>query len=434
MGKYRAKLNPFTGTLQLVNDIGTLFFKESVPAYANLPITGNSKNDARITDDTGHLYVWSLDVPDGALTDWIDQGDIIDLKWAAIEGKPSSAVADIDDAVAKRHTQNSDTKLAEGTGNEVTAANAKDAVDKKHTQGTDQGLDTGGLNQSTAADVKDAVDKKHAHLNKIVLDAIQEALTTALKNAYDGAVADSHTHSNKVTLDAIQEAFTTALKNAYDSCVANEHTHANKTTLDNIEEAFTTALKSAYDSCVTNEHTHTNKTVLDSIQEALTTALKTAYDGAVSHAALTSGNPHNVNKSDVGLGNVDDKSEATIITDVKADPDIDDALDKKHSQGTDQKLDEGGINEVAVADVADAISKKHSQNTDEALRTDKLTVDVSGNTEIAGELKIKVYSQDAEPTLGADQRLAMWIDTNDSNRVYFIFRRGVGDQVLVELS
>lgn len=89
---------------------------------------------------------------------------------------------------------------------------------------------------------------------------------------------------------------------------------------------------------------------------------------------------------------------------------------------------------ITESNLEDAVDKKHSQNTDVALRTDKLTVDASGNTEIVGELKIKVYSQDAEPTLGADQRLAIWIDTDDSNKVYLIFRRGTDDQVSVELS
>jgi len=101
MANFRAKLNPFTGQLQLVNDVGILYFKESVATYADLPVVGNSKNDARITDDTGHLYIWSLDAPGGALTDWIDQGDILDLKWTSIEGRPSSLPADIDDMVTK---------------------------------------------------------------------------------------------------------------------------------------------------------------------------------------------------------------------------------------------------------------------------------------------------------------------------------------------
>ena len=46
----------------------------------------------------------------------------------------------------------------------------------------------------------------------------------------------------------------------------------------------------------------------------------TAYRGdrgktAYNHSQLTSGNPHHVSKSDVGLGNVDNKSEATIKSD-----------------------------------------------------------------------------------------------------------------------
>jgi len=52
------------------------------------------------------------------------------------------AYDDTEDAVAKAHTQNSDTYLDEGETNEVTAANAKDAVTKKHTQNTDTDLGT----------------------------------------------------------------------------------------------------------------------------------------------------------------------------------------------------------------------------------------------------------------------------------------------------
>jgi hypothetical protein len=67
-------------------------------------------------------------------------------------------------------------------------------------------------------------------------------------------------------------------------------------------------------------HTHSNKSILDAIQESFTTALKSAYDGVVSwittngtniltHIGLTSGNPHNVTKTDVGLSNVDNTSD-----------------------------------------------------------------------------------------------------------------------------
>lgn len=50
----------------------------------------------------------------------------------------------------------------------------------------------------------------------------------------DTEIAKIHEHTNKATLDLIQEALTTALKNAYDDAVSNSHTHANKTALDNV--------------------------------------------------------------------------------------------------------------------------------------------------------------------------------------------------------
>jgi hypothetical protein len=52
---------------------------------------------------------------------------------------------------------------------------------------------------------------------------------------------------------------------------------------------------------------------------------------------------------------------------------------------------------------------------------------------INNEAKIKVYEQNAEPTLTENKVMAYWVDTNDSNRVYLIYRRGDSDQVKIEL-
>ena len=81
-------------------------------------------------------------------------------------------------------------------------------------------------------------------------------------------------------------------------------------------------------NAVNNEHTHSNKTILDNTTESFITILKNAYDGAVSwittngtnlinHLSNNS-NPHNVTKSQVGLGNVDntsdiEKNTATVV-------------------------------------------------------------------------------------------------------------------------
>lgn len=46
----------------------------------------------------------------------------------------------------------------------------------------------------------------------------------------------------------------------------------------------------------------------------LTDTLKNSYDSAVTHAGTTSGNPHNVTKSDVGLSNVTDNAQVKAVS------------------------------------------------------------------------------------------------------------------------
>jgi hypothetical protein len=50
------------------------------------------------------------------------------------------------------------------------------------------------------------------------------------------------------------------------------------------------------------------------------------------------------------------------------------------------------------------------------------------------DIKIKVYSQASEPSLDETGKACIWVDTNDLSRVYLVFRRGVDDQVKIELT
>lgn len=51
-----------------------------------------------------------------------------------------------------------------------------------------------------------------------------------------------------------------------------------------------------------------------------------------------------------------------------------------------------------------------------------------------GGIMLPTYRQPGEPVLGADDDQCIWVDTDDSNKTWLVFRRGVGDQVKVELS
>lgn len=78
MGLYKQKYNPVSKQFNLVSSATVMVFKDGVATASALPPSGNSIGDARIANDTGHLYVW-----DG--TQWVDQGDIIDVDLSSKE-------------------------------------------------------------------------------------------------------------------------------------------------------------------------------------------------------------------------------------------------------------------------------------------------------------------------------------------------------------
>ncbi|MFA5048493.1 MAG: hypothetical protein WC516_05730 [Patescibacteria group bacterium] len=86
-------------------------------------------------------------------------------------------------------------------------------------------------------------------------------------------------------------------------------------------------------SAISLKHTQGTDQGLDTggVNEVSAAQAKAGY----THSGVVTGNPHSVTKSDVGLSNVDNKSEATIITDVKADSDVSSAISLKHTQNTD---------------------------------------------------------------------------------------------------
>jgi hypothetical protein len=113
MTQLKQKYNPLSRAHNFVPTANVMTFKDGVANYAVLPINGNSVGDARITNDTGHLYVWNR-------TTWVDQGDIINLLWSAIDGKPTSLVSDIDSAVNLKHVAHSDDQYVPSALSEMT--------------------------------------------------------------------------------------------------------------------------------------------------------------------------------------------------------------------------------------------------------------------------------------------------------------------------
>lgn len=148
---YQFIFNPFTGKQDMVLKETLIRMKESVDTYNSLPVTGNTRNDTRFVLDTNKAYTWGIDASSGSLSDWVEIGamtlhasshqndgaDEISVtglsgvladeqksNWATLTDKPNSSISNIDDAVSKRHTQNTDNQLDSG----VVAVDGSDNV------------------------------------------------------------------------------------------------------------------------------------------------------------------------------------------------------------------------------------------------------------------------------------------------------------------
>lgn len=103
--------------LQVVDDIAA---RDALAPTANTLVLVKDATDDSTVASGAATYVYEV-----ATTTWTKVGEFesldVVLQWSNIQGKPSSSVADIDDAVAKKHSHANKTQLdkvgEDGSGN-----------------------------------------------------------------------------------------------------------------------------------------------------------------------------------------------------------------------------------------------------------------------------------------------------------------------------
>ena len=130
-----------------------------------------------------------------------------------------------------------------------------------------------------------------------------DGVTSAIQTQLDGKSATSHTHTAADTTD-----FDTEVSNNTDVAAntAARHTHANSAVLDATTASFTTADETKLDGIAIGAQVNTVTSV--NTRTGAVTGLAEASD-LTAHTGNTS-NPHSVTKAQVGLGNVDNTSDA----------------------------------------------------------------------------------------------------------------------------
>ena len=115
----------------------------------------------------------------------------------------------------------------------------------------------------------------------------------------------------------------------------------------------------------------------------LTDNLKNDYDGAVTHAGTTSGNPHNVSKTDVGLGNVTNNAQVKAVS----------------SAVTNGGIVTFGADGATVADSGKTIETTLTSSSDTKIPTSK-AVATHVTSAISGKQDTLTF--DNSPTSGSD--------------------------------
>lgn len=214
-----------------------------------------------------------------------------------------------------------DTKIAEEDLNTSLAEKINNASGAVHSHQNKNVIDS--IKQTDINNWNDTNSKKHEHANKALLDSISQSVMDNWNNAF----SQSHTHSNKSLLDT----YTQSNANISDA-VTKRHTHSNKSALDSItsEKIINWDGANAYTDEKIAELINGAPTTLDTLgeiaaamknNEDVVSALNDAIGTKANASDLSShtgnkSNPHNVTKSQVGLGNVENKSSATIRSEI----------------------------------------------------------------------------------------------------------------------
>lgn len=229
-----------TGAMKkyVVNDIPARDLLEGVNV-GDLCFVKDASGDPTV--ESGYaLYIYE----EGSTWSKISEQEGLDIvfSWEGLEGKPSSSVGDIDDAVSKRHEHTNKEHLDKisDSGGKPTYNGSKlpTIVDGIASGNIIVSDGTNGLKDSgvTTDSITETVSKSHDHTNKDTIDKFTE---DSGKPVYDGnkvaTIAPSIVDGNLVSADGNNGLKDSGLKtDDISAAITNKHTHTNKTVLDEL--------------------------------------------------------------------------------------------------------------------------------------------------------------------------------------------------------
>lgn len=102
--------------------------KESVDALNDLPLTGNTEGDMRVTLDTDKIYIWSISSSSGTIDDWLLIGATTSISWGQVIGTLSNQI-DLQSALdTKANTSHTPHSISDVTNLQTTLDDKADKI------------------------------------------------------------------------------------------------------------------------------------------------------------------------------------------------------------------------------------------------------------------------------------------------------------------
>ena len=408
-------INKFTGEKQYVVDETTLpsveglNWKAGVANEAALPSEGNSTNDARITSDTHHLYIWSGSA-------WVDQGDIFDINWGSIGGTLADQT-DLKDALDAKADQADLTSHENDTNNphSVTFGDVADVIkgasdlltdntvllvnfngdSPMDLSGNDLTLTLGSESSLVSNETPMGYGKcMYVPTGYTVDNGLKIHNDTILSNLFTNSVGKDWTIEYRVKGAALDIAHTilvlstdgapyyqhflgdSGLSSSYDYVIYDSLGEVGRQDADILNTNntwFDISITHVGSSGRSTTNLYVNGTLIGNISTlgislgannlwfgGLAGDVRTSHGGdmhfdllRISDKILTTDEMiHNFSSDVIDEGNVlSFDSDDNIVETGNSVSDLSDSITKKHTQNSDTILDEGGSNEISAANI-----------------------------------------------------------------------------------
>lgn len=158
---------------------------------------------------------------------------------------------------------------------------------------------------SAITGLENALNNKQNRLNSGQLEAVNSGITSSKVSTYDGYATTKQNVLSETQLAAVNSGITTDKVSAYDGYATSKQDKLNENQMSAVNSGITSQKVTNYDNYETTKQDVLSEAQQSAVDSGITSTKVGNYDSHITNK----NNPHEVTKTQVGLGNVDNTSD-----------------------------------------------------------------------------------------------------------------------------